>query len=272
LPIKANNSAETAEIVSIITPLLADAQNSVAADQPPVLARALHQQTNTTMKLIDANGIAVNDTDIAQHKFLLVIIETSDKKQSLMTAQPDAGWAVVDGHTCLDYTDALEWAMHASFGSAAIGTRGVWNIRIGAAAITRAVANALGHMAPITKAVSKGRWLANLRKGAELTDAANRTAITIGAADIVDLPAPGEIEETNADGQPVPAAQPGGQPPRDPTGWKAGPKFVKLINTSDVWERGTRHMGRLGSLWAAVAAPVDSAYQTKEGPLGGAGH
>eukprot|EP00966_Prymnesium_polylepis_P205285 4757087-Prymnesium_polylepis.1 len=48
----------------------------------------------------------------------------------------------------------------------------------------------------------------------------------------------------------------------------AGPDYVKLITFHDVWEKGTRHLGRLGQLYYALGGQVDGAAMSKVGPTG----
>jgi hypothetical protein len=68
----------------------------------------------TTVRMIDAAGVVVADTDFGDHTFGHVVFVNDSTRRAFETMQPGDHWSIVGGAAhALDYSTALLWALEA---------------------------------------------------------------------------------------------------------------------------------------------------------------
>ena len=236
------------------------------------------------MKFVDDHGADLNSADVPTHMFKRVRFEANEQVDVCRLAQPDAGWDQLGGNWTLGYDVAVLWSSQAAWGHADAADKTVWNVRPDPAVMGTALAGAVAQMDPVLNAMTPGQWLAKIKASAEKVTGANRAAHHVWhAIGVLDGPAVAAITLTDAGGVPILAdgspaggkgARAGGsqqaapQPQSDATGWSNGPEYVKTITWGDLYEKGTRHLGRLGQLYYALGGSIDGTALSKIGPVG----
>ena len=236
------------------------------------------------MKFVNDHGVDLNSADVPQHMFQRVRFDANEHLDVCRLAQPYAGWEQLGGVWTIGYDVAVLWSSHAAWGHPDAAGKAVWQVRPDPSLMGVALAGAVAQMDPVLKAMTPGQWLAQIKVGADKVTGVNRAANHVwNAVSALDGPAVATIVLTDADGTPIldgggdPSASrarsSGGAPagPReqdDATGWTNGPSYVKEITWGDMYEKGTRHLGRLGLLYYALGGPIDGTAMTKIGPVG----
>ena len=237
------------------------------------------------MKFVNDAGADVNSADVPTHMFKRIRFDANEHLDICRLAQPTAGWEQLGGVWTLGYDVAVLWASHAAWGHPDAASTPMWNVRPDPGFMGIALAGAVAQMEPVLKSMTPGQWLAKIRFGAEKVTGANRAANHVwNVMSALDGPAVATITLTDAGGDPIlgggspagPAvatrgggggsAAPAEQD--DATGWANGPKFVKQVTWGDLYEKGTRHLGRLGQLYYALGGTIDGDAMTKIGPVG----
>ena len=230
------------------------------------------------MQLINtADGADVDVTQVGVHLFKRVRFGDNLLLEKCIAAQPNASWQVIGGVQTLDYSEAALWASATAFGGENLTGEMMWRLRPTPTKMEESLAAAVAMLPTLAAKVTLGKWLEALRIAADKLDAPNRAAKLVWSrGNLLSLPAPEQINMTNADGFDIMTETPGanvGDPPArtavpDPSGWEYGPRWIQLVGIDDVWEKGTRNLLRVGMLWYTVAGDATPRNQTKLGPLG----